>query len=210
MKRNLKLILVPTIYIVSIAIFIGGIFFAERIFNNDYFIDNEIIEYVDKEIVTDREYVPVVAEIPTIIKPYNSDNVSINTPFYDPNSTKEEQEKALILYENTYIQNTGVTYTSKEQFDVVAVLEGTVIEVSDNPILGKTIKIRHNDDTISTYQSMDEITVKKDDTILRGGFLGRSGTCKLYSENYNLHFELSHNGQIINPEDSYNKTIDEL
>lgn len=210
MKKKIKLFVVPAIYIGVVSLFIGGIFLAERLFNNNHFIDNEVIEYVDKEIVTDREYIPVVAEVPTIIKPYNSDNVSINKTFYNQNGTKEEQEKSLILYENTYIQNTGVSYTSKDQFDIISVMDGTVIDVLENPILGKTIKIRHNDDTISTYQSLGEIVVKKDDVIVRGQFIGRSGTCKLYNENHNLHFELSHNGIVIDPESSYNKTLDEL
>ena len=40
--------------------------------------------------------------------------------------------------------------------------------------------------------------------------IGKSGTCSLYSTDYNLHFELSYQGVNINPLDSYNKTEGEL
>ena len=108
------------------------------------------------------------------------------------------------------MQNSGIDYTSKEAFDVIAILDGTVIEVSDNEILGKTIKIRHNNELISTYQSLSDISVKENDTILRGQVIGKSGTCNLYNKDSNLHFELYYQGKNVNPENYYNKTQDEL
>ena len=108
------------------------------------------------------------------------------------------------------MQNTGIDYTYNETFDVVSILDGTVIEVTENEILGKTIKIRHDNDLISIYQSLGEVNVKKDDTVLRGQAIAKSGTCDLYDKDYNLHFELSYQGKNINPETSYNKTSSEL
>ena len=49
-----------------------------------------------------------------------------------------------------------------------------------------------------------------DDTVVRGQIIGMSGTCKLYSTDSNLHFELSHQGKNVNPEEYYNKSTDEL
>ena len=88
------------------------------------------------------------------------------------------------------MQNSGTDYTLKEVFDVVSVLDGTVIEVSDNKVLGKTVKIKHSNELTSTYQSLSEVNVKKDDTIKRGELIGKSGTNAIYTKDYNLHFEL--------------------
>ena len=81
-KRSLKLYAVPAIYIVTlftvtiIAIFLG------KIISNHRFKSNEEMEYVDKEIVTDNEYIPVVSMPITIMKPFLIDNITINKIFF--------------------------------------------------------------------------------------------------------------------------------
>ena len=209
-KRNLRRVALSTIYILAIGIFGASMYLIQRIFNNNKFPSTENMEYVDKEIVTDNEYIPVVVIENSILKPYTNEEVTINKTFYNYTDEIEKQEKSIITYENTYIQNSGVDYTLNTQFDIVSILDGTVIEVTNNEILGKTIKIRHNNDIISTYQSLSDINVKVDDTVIRGQIIGKSGTCNLYPENSNLHFELSHQGKYIDPEQSYNKGEDEL
>ncbi len=209
-KRNLKLMVVPAIYTLAIIVFGTSMYLIQRTINNSRFESNEDMEYVDKEIVTDNEYIPVIAPDVTITKPYINGDVKLVKPFYDYHGEKENQENALIIYKDTYMQNSGVDYQNKEAFDIVSVLDGTIIEVSENEVLGKTIKIRHDNNLISTYQSLSEITVKKDDTVLKGQIIGKSGTSNLYNSDSNLHFELSYQGKNIDPETSYNKTIDEL
>ena len=209
-KIKLKRFVVPVIYTFAILCFGVSMYFIQKAVDNYRFKGTGPMEYVDKEIVTDNEYVPVVNEVPTIAKPYVNDSVTINKKFYDYNGDSTNQEESIILYENTYIQNSGVDYKFTEAFDVVSILDGTVIEVNDNEILGKTIKIRHDNDLISTYQSLSEILVKKDDAISRGQIIGKSGNCKLYNKDSNLHFELYYQGKSVNPEEYYNKTLDEL
>ena len=209
-KRNLKLLVVPAIYTLAIFVFGTSMYLLQRAINTSRFESNDNMEYVDKEIVTDNEYIPVISPVSTILRPYLNEMVTINKPFYDYNGSIADQEKALIIYKDTYIQNSGVSYKHTDTFDVISVLEGTVIEVTDNEILGKTIKIRHDNDLISTYQSLSDVSVKKDDPVSRGQIIGKSGTCELYKDGYNLHFELSYQGKNINPETSYNKTLGEL
>ena len=185
-------------------------YLIQRIVNNQRFESHEEMEYVDKEIVNEEIYIPVVVQTNIITKPYINEAVSVNKAFYDQNAETENQENAIIFYENTYMQNSGIAYKHKETFEVVSILDGTVIEITDNEILGKTIKIRHENDLISTYQSLSEININVDDTIVRGQIIGMSGTSKLYNKDYNLHFELSHQGKNVNPELYYNKSTDEL
>lgn len=209
-KRNLKLYGIPTLYAIALLIFGISTILIGKLINNHKFQVTEETEYVDKEIVVDNEYIPVVNTPPTIMKPFLIDNVSINITFYNQDDEKSNQENSIIIYKDTYMQNTGVDYKYNEVFDIVSILDGTVIEVTENEILGKTIKIRHNNDLISTYQSLGEVSVKKDDNVLRGQIIGKSGTCDLYNKDSNLHFEMSYQGKNIDPEKTYNKTEDEL
>ena len=209
-KIKVKKFVVPAIYTFAILCFGTSMYLIEKAVDNHRFKGNQVMEYVDKEIVTDNEYVPVVNEVPTIMKPYLNDNVTVNKKFYDYNADSSNQEEAIIFYENTYIQNSGIAYKLDETFDVISILDGTVIEITDNEILGKTVKIRHDNDLISVYQSLSEITVNKDDVVTRGQIIGKSGNCKIYNKDSNLHFELYYQGKNVNPEEYYNRTIDEL
>ena len=209
-KRILKLFAVPAIYVIAILVFGGSMYLISTFINSSKLKGTEKMEFVDKEIVTDNEYIPVVNVTPTLLRPFLNEGVTINKSFYNQDDEKTNQENSIVVYENTYMQNTGVDYKYNEIFDVVSILDGTVIEVTENDILGKTIKIRHNNDIISTYQCLSEINKNKDDTVSRGEVIGKAGTSSLYSKDFNLHFELSHQGKLINPETSYNKAEDEL
>ena len=84
------------------------------------------------------------------------------------------------------------------------------MQTIENELLGKTIKIRHNNDIISTYSCLSETNVTQDEFVLRGQVIGKSGACSIYSKDFNLHFELSSQGKNLDPEKNYDKTIDEL
>ena len=208
--RKLKKFVVPSIYMLAICVFGISLYLIQRIVNNNTFTSDEQMEYVDKDIVSDNEYVPVINEPVTIMRPYLVNDVTVLKKFYNKDSETNDQENSIIYYEGTYMQNSGVDYSSKEVFDVVSVLDGTVIEVSDNKVLGKTVKIKHSNELVSTYQSLSDVKLKKDDVVKRGELIGKSGTNAIYTKDYNLHFELCYQGNFIDPETSYNKSQDEL
>ena len=52
------------------------------------------------------------------------------------------------------MQNSGVDYTSDSSFDVISILDGTVINVYENKILGTSIEVRHSNELISVYQKL--------------------------------------------------------
>ena len=209
-KRKLKNLVVPAIYTVTLFVLGTSMYLIEKTINTNRFKDDSKMEYVNSEIVTDNEYIPVVSQNTYILRPYLISNITVSKSFYDYEAESSSQENAIIYYENTYMQNSGIDYTNKETFDIVSILDGTVIEVTDNKILGKTIKIKHNNDLTSTYQSLSEVSVKENDTVLRGQVIAKSGTCPLYSSDNNLHFELTYQGKLVNPESYYNKSVDEL
>ena len=149
-KRYLKLFVVPAIYVVAIIAFGTSMYLISTFIRSSRLKGLEEMEYVDKEIVTDNEYIPVVNVTPTIIRPFLNESVTINKSFYNQEDEKSNQENSIVVYENTYMQNTGVDYKYNELFEIVSILDGTVIEVDENNILGKTIKIKHENDIIST------------------------------------------------------------
>lgn len=215
MKEKLKMVAVPCIYALSIIMFAFSMYFVQKILSTSVFKDKNITiedtEYVDKEIIENQEYLPVVSTKETIIKPYTSDNVKVGKNFYDYMGEADSQEQSIIYYENTYMQNSGIDYYSNDTFDVVSILDGTVIDIKKDNILGTIVEIRHTNELISVYQSLSEVSVNVDDTVVRGQIIGTSGKSNLNLNVENcLHFELYYMGQIVNPNDYYEKSLTDL
>lgn len=211
MKR-IKPLVIPMIYGVCVIAFLFCMYFAGKLSNNFLFKDKNVTNYVDGEIVSEYDNdIPVVSTSSIIVRPYLDSNVSIYKTFYDYQDEINNQENSIILYEGTYMQNSGVDYTSDNSFDVISILDGTVINVYENEILGTSIEIRHNNDLISVYQSLSDVTVKEGDNVIQGQILAKSGLSNINRElNNHLHFELYYKGTIVNPEEYYNKSVDEL
>ena len=211
MKR-IKPLVIPMIYGVCVIAFLFCMYFAGKLSNNFLFKDKNVTNYVDGEIVSEYDNdIPVVSTSSIIVRPYLDSNVSIYKTFYDYQDEISNQENSIILYDGTYMQNSGVDYTSDNSFDVISILDGTVINVYENEILGTSIEIRHNNDLISVYQSLSDVTVKEGDNVIQGQILAKSGLSNINRElNNHLHFELYYKGTIVNPEEYYNKSVDEL
>ena len=142
-----------------------------------------------------------------IIRPFTDDNVKIVKNFYDYKDSKENQMNALIYYQDTYMQSNGIAYASGDKFNVIAILDGEVIDVTEDELLGNSITIDHgNMKTI--YQSLSEIDVKKGDKVSQGSIIGITGTSNINSDLGNhLYFEMLVDDLNVNPEEYYDKTI---
>ena len=210
----MKNLVVPGMYVLSLFFFVFSMYFVQKMLSNSLFKDVNVdldTEYVDNEIIENDNYLPVVDEVVTIRKPYVSDSVSISKSFYDYKSGEKEQQESIIYYENTYIQNSGVDYTADSIFDVVSVLDGTVIDVKEDNIMGKIVEIRHTNELISVYQCLGDVNVKVDDNIVQGQVIGKSGKSNLnVNSDNNLHFELYYMGEIVNPLEYYDKSLTDL
>lgn len=211
-KARIRNSFAPVIYGAIVVVFLFGMYFTQKFAKDLLFKNDSNLRYVDSEITENKDNdVPVVGTSSSIVRPYLDNSVSIAKTFYDYAGEESEQENSIIYYEGTYMQNSGVDYANDNIFDVISILDGTVISVEDNDILGKTIQIRHSNDLISVYQSLSEISVKKDDQVIQGQIVAKSGTSNINKDLGNhLHFELYYKGKIVNPEEYYNKSIDEL
>lgn len=209
-KRVLRKWVVYGVYALTFLSVFSSIYFIEKslapenTFNND-----KDYVYVSKTIF-DNE-VPVVASGTQIIRPYKATDVEIAKNYYDYKADADTQKKALLYYEDTYLQNSGVEYKGSDNFDVVSILNGTVISIKNDNILGNVVEVRHDNDMISVYQSLSDVTVTENQEIKQGDIIGKSGTNNISkSLGDHLHFELIINGQNVNPEEYYNKNINEI
>lgn len=208
-KRKIKKPVIYGIYASIFVLIIGTIYLVEGAFNQSSFNNEDNFDYVS-ETITENE-VPVVNTKSIAVRPYTDPEVTIKKDYYDYKAAAEKQENSILFYQNTYIQNSGVSYGGKENFDIVAILDGTVTDVKEDELLGKVVEVKHENNVISVYQSMSSTTVKKGDAIVQGQIIGKSGTSNISKDlGSHLHFELIIKGNIVNPEEYYDKNISEL
>lgn len=208
-KLKLKRWASTAIYLSLITIVFVSMMFINNVLNNKYG-DSLNLSYILKDFIdTDNP----VANIKTdqIIKPFDSETVIVDIDFYDKDSSEEQQQKSLILYENTYMPNTGILYSSEEQFDIITTLDGTVSKITSDELLGNVIEITHSSSLITTYYSIDNIKVKERQTLKQGDIIGTSGKNNISSTSDNMMlFEVSLNGNNIDPENYYQTSIEDL
>ena len=142
-----------------------------------------------------------------IIRPYKDDNIKVVKKYYDYLKPVDEQEDALIYFEDTYMQSNGVAYSNGEKFNVLAIFDGKVEKIVNDDFVGNSITIAH-DGFKSVYQSLSEIDVKEGDFVTKGTIIGISGTSNINSSLDNhLYFELIINDKNVNPEEYYDKEL---
>ncbi len=207
--KRLKKFVLPTVYVMVIGVLFISISFLGNILQSKVEYDNMAVSAL-KDNVTPVGKTDNVVES-RIERPYVSSNVSISKSFYDMTDDEAKQQNSLVYYENTYLQNSGVLYSSTSAFDVICAIDGKVTNVSKDEILGNFVEITHNPNLKTIYYSLSEVQVKKDDTVMSGDVLGKSGDNSLNGETENcLLFEVYHNGTAIDPEDFYNMSIEDL
>lgn len=205
-ERRLKKSVIYAVYALGIVSLIGTIYLIEGAISNNKFESKDEFEYVSKTIFDTT--VPVVAEVKTLTRPYKDSDITVLRNYYDHKADATSQEKSLIYYEGTYLQSSGVSYGRNDIFEVVSIKDGTVTEVKEDELLGNIVQIKHNDDTVSVYQSLSEVVVEKDEVVTRGQTIAKSGTSNVEKDLGNhVHFELIVSGNTINPEEYFAKNL---
>ena len=207
--KRLKKFVLPTVYVMVIGVLFISISFLGNVLQSK-------IEYGNMAVSALKSNVTPVGKNDDIVeskieRPYVSSDVSISKSFYDMKDEEATQQNSLVYYENTYLQNSGDLYSANNPFDVISAYDGTVTNVSKDEILGNFVEITHNSNLKTIYYSLSDVQVKKDDTVISGDVIGKSGDNSLNGETKNcLLFEVYHNGTAIDPEDFYNMNIEDL
>lgn len=105
---------------------------------------------------------------------------------------------------NDYRTHTGLDFACSPGTPVKAAADGTVCEITDDPMMGVTVALSHSGGAVTRYKGLSEDSmnlVSVGDTVSRGQVIGASGETALIesAEEDHLHFELEVNGEIENP-----------
>ena len=210
-KRKLKGFVLPTVYVLVIGVlFISVSFLGSALQNQLNYASDLSVGALEDEVT------PVIkneenVESTVIKKPFTSESVSVSKSYYSKDDDEATQQGSLVYYEQTYLQNSGVLYSSNEVFDCLSVYDGTVTNVSEDEILGKFVEVTHNPNLKTVYYSLSEVNVKKDDLVTTGSLIGKSGDNLLDGETENcLLFEVYYNGNTIDPDTFYTMNIEDL
>lgn len=158
---------------------------------------SDVVEIVDEKFIlpfTEKEYVVV-------------------RKFYEKDGTKEDQEKSLIKYNNSFrtSQGTGFAKSDNTDFNITAALSGKVVEVKDSPLYGKCVVIEHDDDVKTYYYGLSDVTVAKGTVVNQGDKIGVSGHTELDKEAGNhVYFQVVKKNAYLNPEKVLGKKTSEL
>lgn len=214
-KRKLKGYVLPAIYFVVLVVMVVSITFLSQSLLEKQKMNDEDYNY-SKSVFEESENDSTNTEVDTtteikIVRPYTSDKVTVTKEFYNKDESVENQEKALIFYENTYMPNTGILYGSDEKFDVIAILNGTVKEIKEDEILGQMITIECDNKITAVYYTLGEIKVNEGDQITQNQVIATSGTSNIDSSKAeSLLFETYIDGVLTNPNNLFDKSISEI
>ena len=199
------------VYAGLLIMLISGIYYA-YISNQNLKKVPEDDDYTYVSRLFDGEVKTVVKTESPIIRPYDNADIKVLKSFYDYKDEEIKQENSIINYENTYLQNNGVVYGGiDEDFDVRAIHSGKVTSIKEDKLLGKIVTIEHDNNVISIYSSLKEVTVKENDEISQGTIIGKSGESNLEKDlGSHLLLEMTIDGKYVNPEDTYDRQISDL
>lgn len=204
-KRKLKKFVLPTIYALTII----ASFFSVSLLNNILLKEDDNIHYSESILQDVTESVMSEKE-DKILLPYVSNEVKSIVTYYNSNDDVEKQQNSLIYYKNTYMPSSGVIYGSETTFDVIAVYDGNVKNITQDEILGTVVEISHNDNLTTIYYSLTNVNLVIGDSIKAGAVLGQADVNDIYPHLYTLLFEVYYQGKSINPDVFYTMKIDEL
>ncbi|TFJ92240.1 M23 family metallopeptidase [Lentibacillus salicampi] len=200
----------PAVYLTLAALLLSLVVWYQNVGNQ---IDESQKEGTEDypPVEHDEDAQPVMDQQEVIQMPVeNMDQAEIVTKYYDYNADQEEQENAIVVFNDRYYQSTGIDIASAEgeTFDVLASLSGTVTEVKEDPMLGNVVTVTHENDVTTHYASLGDVQVSADDQIKQGDTIGTAGNNLFGKDNgKHLHFEIRKDGQDVNPENFFNQPM---
>lgn len=190
----------PAIYLLSAAIILTAVLWYQAIQHNGKDLSSDEpndVSYNEEPSVEVNQSVEHF-KMPAI----DPDAVKVVTNFYDFNSSEEEQEAALVFYDNTYHPSKGIDIASHDgkAFEVTASLSGTVTKAEKDSLFGYVVEIEHENGVATIYQSLADTKVKAGDKVEQGEIIGQAGKNQFNKDaGVHVHFEIRKDGQAYNP-----------
>jgi stage II sporulation protein Q len=139
--------------------------------------------------------------------------IEVVKDFFSPEATAQEQEAALVFYNNIYYQNRGIDLATNDgkAFDVTAALSGNVVKVAKDPALGWVVEVEHDKGVVTHYSSLASVSVKQGDQVKQGAVLGQAGE-NAYDKDAKIHahFEVRKDGEAVDPVMAWDQSVAQL
>lgn len=142
-----------------------------------------------------------------IIAPYTVE-ASVVLEYFDGS---DHEVNDYTNFNGIYRPNQGIDYAyNGESFDVVCMISGKVSEVKQDETFGNTITIT-SDQLVITYQSLDALNFKVNDTIKQGDVIAKASVNAYNPELGNhVHIVVEKDGTLVDPKTMINKTLESL
>ncbi|WP_231572569.1 peptidoglycan DD-metalloendopeptidase family protein [Halobacillus sp. BBL2006] len=210
--------LYPALYLSVAALVLVGVFWYQQSAKNT---GDQVAEQPESEVQNEfttldkeQDSVAVMEQDENLQMPVSDEKAaSIVTKFYDYNASEEDQESALVLYNNKYYQSQGVDITRQdgESFEVTAAMSGKVTEVKEDPLYGNVIEITHDEDVTTVYASLNDVQVQAGSEVAQGDVLGSAGQNSFgQASGVHVHFEVRKDGQPFNPESFFGQPLSQI
>ncbi|WP_337193732.1 peptidoglycan DD-metalloendopeptidase family protein [Halobacillus litoralis] len=210
--------LYPALYLSVAALVLVGVFWYQQGASD---LEDQIAEQPDSKVQdefltadNEKDTVPVMEHQENLEMPVADEKAaSIVTKFYDYDASEQDQESALVLYNNKYYQSEGVDITREdgEAFEVTAAMSGTVTEVKEDPLYGNVIEITHDENISTVYASLEDVDVLAGSDVAQGDVLGSAGKNSFgQASGVHVHFEVRSDGQPVNPEEFFGQPMSKI
>lgn len=211
----------PAVYLTVAAILLTGVLWYQNLDNRIPETQTEQSDDLGNDAVRgeypfdfNQDSDPVVSQAETVRLPVAEGSQSqIVTKFYDFEKDSEDQEKALVLYNNKYYQSQGIDIaaSSEDPMSVVAALSGRVVELREDPLLGFVIQMEHDHGVSTYYASLTDVQVEEGQEVAQGEVLATAGQ-NVYGQasGTHVHFEIRKEGTPVNPEVYFDQPITEV
>ena len=167
----------------------------------------------DKPIITDPPTVtdpPVTDDKPTVKPPKEWMDETLEMPVNGTVIKAHDLKSAVYSATmNDYRVHCGLDIETELGSEVVAVADGVIKEVGQDPFMGMTVTIDHGDGLISVYKNLStELPsgIKAGKEVSEGSVIGSVGESAIIeiADEPHLHFELTLNGEPIDPTELLN------
>ena len=136
--------------------------------------------------------------------PVVNTEIKFANPLADMSLTKDYSNTAL-QYSKTlklWQAHKAVDLSAEAGTDVLAVMDGTIVDVTYNYLMGNIVKLDVGGGITVVYASLaNDVPVKKGDKVTKGSVIGKVGlTAKSeVNDGAHLHLEVLLNGQSVDP-----------
>ncbi|MFC0525260.1 peptidoglycan DD-metalloendopeptidase family protein [Pontibacillus salicampi] len=206
----------PSVYLITAALLLTGVLWYQNTGTNNQAEQPGAKEDVDSIDFSyeDNDAEPVMEQSENLSMPVEGrEEVVIKTKFYDANGSKEDQEQALVFYENRYYQSKGISIAKEDGkvFDVTASASGTVTEVKEDPLFGQLVELTHENNVTTKYMSLGEVLVEVGAEVQQGDVIATAGKNLAGKDaGVHVHFEVRKGDTALNPEEFFNQPLNKL